>query len=115
MKKEILEKALKLIPVKMKRFPKEGGVHSPVEDSWIMNSWWKDGWVKEGELLLNENGFITGKVTHINSAVIGGTWRWQEYYSGGEACYLLSYRIEGNKNKVTKEQATLYRIKRKEE
>lgn len=111
MDKEILKKALEIIPVEVKGFPKEGGTHHLIEYSWVKNSWWTGGWCKEGQVLLNESGFPTGEVIHINCPGIGGTWRWREYYSGGEARYLLSYHIEGSNNKTVEEQVTIYKIK----
>jgi len=109
MEDKTLERAKDLIPFDVKNEIKQGGVHSLIEYSWKKDSWWTGGWEKEGELLLNSNGSPTGEVVHINYPGIGGTWRWQEYYSGGEARYLLKYYIKSDSGK-TEEEVTIYEI-----
>ncbi len=85
------------------------GEHELVDKSWVKIHTGYNGWRKEGQLLLDVNGDIVGKVTHVRSS--GSTdgvevLMAEEYYPDGEAYYLLSYDIKFNTEK--EEHASLY-------
>jgi len=95
-KEELLKKVKDYVP-----FRKEdstvrwGGFHVPVDGSWTRVHRWEGGIEKEGQLLLNKDGELIGKVYHVYSSGVAGTKPYEELeeYPQEEACYLLYYNI----------------------
>jgi len=110
---EILQKVRKLVPfVRDESNVKFGGTCTlyPENDSYVKTHRWQNGWREEGNLILDCNSNLIGKVYEMDSNGRGESWETVRSYPDGVPAYFLEYSVKFDTEE--EEWASLYRIEK---